>query len=81
LTLSDKLLDSSPKFQRLLRLIGSDLSTVSFDFQMSGLYENMNFKWLDSEFKNGLKKLLPQGMEQKIEAEIESVIESISAQQ
>ncbi|MBM3252407.1 MAG: hypothetical protein FJZ11_06510 [Candidatus Omnitrophica bacterium] len=79
LILSEKLLDSSPKFQRLLRLIGKDLSTVSFNFQMSGLYENMNFKWLDSEFKNGLKNLLPAGRERKIETEIESAIESISA--
>ncbi|MFH1655068.1 MAG: hypothetical protein ABH954_00445 [Candidatus Omnitrophota bacterium] len=79
LVLSEELLNTSPKFKRLLRLIGKDLSTVSFDFQMSGLYQNMNFKWLESEFKSRLKKLLPAGMERKLEAEIESAIESVSS--
>lgn len=81
LGLSDTLLNTSPKFKRLLKLIGKDLSSVNFDFQTSGFYETMNFKWLESEFKMRLQKLLPSGMERKIQEEIEQAVESISKEE
>jgi len=79
LVFSEKLLNSSAKFKRLLRMLGKEnAQKVNFDFQLSGLFNSMNFKWLESDFKNRLKNLMPQGMERAIENRIEKVIESIS---
>ena len=80
LAFSDSLLNTSPKFSKLLRILEEDISSVNFNFQMSGLYENMNFKWLESDFKTGLQKLLPSGIERKLEKQIEEAVETISSE-
>lgn len=77
LIFSEELLASSEKLTRLLRLL-KEVSTVNFDFQMSGLYQTMNFKWLASDFKTGLQKLLPAGMERNFEQQIEEAIATIT---
>ncbi len=78
LIFSEQLLDTSLKFKKLLKLLGKDASAVNFDFQMSGLYETMNFKWLESDFKDSLQKLLPARMERNLEQRIEDAIATIS---
>lgn len=78
LVFSEQLLASSAKLTRLLRIL-KEVSTVNFDFQMSGLYQNMNFKWLASDFKNGLQKLLPAGRERNLEQQIEEAVANITS--
>ncbi len=77
LIFSEGLLDSSEKLTRLLKIL-KEVSTVNFDFQMSGLYQTMNFKWLASDFKNGLQKLLPAGRERNLEQQIEEALANIA---
>jgi len=79
LVLSNELLEKSPRFNFLLKLLGKDMKGVSFNFQLSGLFDAMNFKWLESDFKTKLKDVLPPGMESAIEKNIEKIIESISS--
>jgi len=74
------LLESSPKFKRLLKLLGSDASSVAFNFQLSGPFRAMNFQWQESDFKRRLEELLPSGYERAIENKIEKVIEDISTE-
>jgi len=81
IALSRQLLQSSPKFKALLKRLKEDVDFLVLDFQLSGSPQAMNFKWLDSEFKNKLEKLLPGRMERGIEEEIEKLIQSVSQNQ
>jgi len=79
LTFSGKLLDTSAKFKRLLKLLGKENARlVNFDFQLSGLFNAMNFQWLESDFKERLKELLPPMIERILERRIGKVVKSIS---
>jgi len=77
--LAEKLLKKSAKFTLLLALIDKEADALSFDFQLSGVFNSVNFKWLESEFKGKLKKLLPGFVERGIENKIERAIGIISA--
>jgi hypothetical protein len=77
LALAKDLLGASEKFKPLLRLIKQDSDHINFDFQLSGIFEAMNFKWLESDFKKGFKDLLPASMEKGLEDQIETAVESI----
>lgn len=77
LALAKDLLGASEKFKPLLRLIKQDSEHINFDFQLSGVFEAMNFKWLESDFKTSLKDLLPASMEKGLEDQIETAVESI----
>ncbi|MBN2120537.1 MAG: hypothetical protein JW734_05740 [Candidatus Omnitrophica bacterium] len=79
LVLSRRLLEESVKFNSLLKLLGPDFSELSFDFQLSGDARAMNIHWLESDFKLGLKKAIPDFIERSIEAKLEKIIKSISA--
>jgi hypothetical protein len=74
LAISRQLLAKSPKFKPLVRLLGSQLHYFTFDFQLSGLVESMNFKWLDSEFKRRLRNKIPNFVERGIEQKVEAII-------
>jgi len=80
LVFAKELLLDSVKLRRLINSLDKDVSSVSFHFQLSGLFQAMNFKWLESDFKQTLQDLLPRWMERRLEGEIEKIIESISAQ-
>ena len=78
LTLTRELLKSSPKFTPLLRLVGKDLASFCFEFQLSGILDKMNFRWLQSDFKNRLQKAIPGFIERRIDENIEEAIQAIS---
>jgi hypothetical protein len=80
LVLTRDLLEKSSKLSPLLRILNEDLSSLAFNFQMSGFLRSMNFKWLESDFKNELQDLLPDRMERRIEKSVEEIITSISPQ-
>ncbi|MFC1658364.1 hypothetical protein ACFL1D_03140 [Candidatus Omnitrophota bacterium] len=80
LVFAKEFLRDSSKLRRLINYLDKGVPSVSFHFQLSGLFQAMNFKWLESDFKQTLQKLLPPRLERKIEGEIEKIIESISAQ-
>jgi len=78
LDLSRGLLEISPSFRPLLGLLQPDASFLRFDFQLSGLLESMNFKWLESDFKMNLQDMLSETRERGLEKGVEDIIDSIS---
>ncbi|UCC94884.1 MAG: hypothetical protein JSW40_08750 [Candidatus Omnitrophota bacterium] len=81
LGLSRETLATSPKFRPLLRILGGEFSRLDFDFQLSGLLDRMNFKWLESDFKRRLQDSIPDFIERGIEKKVEGAIGSISEEQ
>ena len=80
MSLLREILKDSPKFKSLLRILGEDVQSIAFDFQLSGLFDAMNFKWLETDFKRGLKGAIPSFMERGIERRIERAIKDISSE-
>jgi len=80
LRLARPLLEESEKFKPLLKLLGPDIDSLDFRFQLSGLADSPNFKWLESEFKQRLQKRLPGFIERALERRIDIAIQSISEQ-
>ncbi len=80
LTFPRSLLKESPKFTPLLNLLKKDVSDLSFNFQLSGRLNDMNFQWLQSDFKDQLQKAIPDFAEAGFEDKLQRIIESISAQ-
>ena len=74
LELSREILEASPKFKLILKLLGKEFSSLKFDFQLSGLIKEMNFKWLDSYFKKRLRDSIPDFIERGIERKIENIL-------
>jgi hypothetical protein len=68
-------LAKSEKFKPLVKLVGRNMPLFDFDFQLSGPAEAMNFKWLDSEFKDKLKKAIPGFVERGIERQVEMILD------
>jgi len=79
LSLRSNLLQKSPRFTPLLRLINAKQELIKFNFQLSGNLHGMNFQWLKSGFKDDLQKAIPnfakRGFEEKIEKVIGSILE------
>lgn len=75
---SRQLMQESPKFTPLLRLVKEKYPCLAFDFQLSGNLHAMNFQWLESDFKRELQDLLPNFIERKIEKNIEEIMEPLS---
>lgn len=77
LIFSDELLRQSPKFAPLLRALQKELDLIAFDFQLAGNLHRMNFKWLQSDFKDRVQKAIPNFLERQIERNIEEFIEGL----
>lgn len=77
LSLRSSLLQKSPRFAVLLRLINAKQELIKFNFQLSGSLHGMNFQWLKSDFKDELQKAIPNFAKRGFEAKVEKVIESI----
>jgi hypothetical protein len=75
LTIPRDVLAKSEKFKPLVKLVGRNMPLFDFDFQLSGPSDAMNFKWLDSEFKNKLKKAIPGFVEHGIERQVETILD------
>lgn len=76
LSLSRELLKGSAKFAPLLKLSDSGLDFLSFNFQLSGVLDAMNFQWLDSDLKKDVQGAIPGFIERKIERGVENIIDS-----
>ena len=81
LTMSRKLLSTSPKFKALLKMINKDVRLIPFDFRLSGLHNTMNFQWLNSEFKRKIRKAIPDFIEKIIQKRLEDSIKAIYEKQ
>lgn len=78
LDLSRELLKESPKFTPLLRLAADPgPASLTFNFQLSGVLDAMNFQWLSSDFKKDVQNAIPGFIERKIERSVEDLIESV----
>lgn len=75
LSLSNPVLNESPRFQRLVRVMrDAHVDHMRFDFQLSGLLCAMNFKWMESDFKRELQRKIPNFIERRIEHGIEDLL-------
>ena len=80
LSLSKVLLNESPKFTALLKLLSKDLAYLKFNFQLSGNLHGMNFQWLKYDLKRELQESIPGFIQRKLEKDVEDAIASISAE-
>ncbi|MBN1913724.1 MAG: hypothetical protein JW788_04920 [Candidatus Omnitrophica bacterium] len=78
LALSYPLMSSSSKLTRLLKILRKKTEFLNFDFQLSGNLNRMNFYWLSSDFKNEMRRVIPDFIERGIEKNIEGFIDSLS---
>ena len=77
LGLSRNLLKTSPKFRSLLNHIDKNVPSLNINFQLSGLFDAVNFKWLNSDFKQEIRRLIPDFIERGIERKVENAVEDI----
>ncbi len=75
LGLSRGILQESPKFRAILRMFEQDIPSLFFDFQLSGNQDAMNFKWLQSEFKQRIQDRIPNFVERMIDRKIDTILE------
>ena len=81
LTFTKELMERSAKLRPLLRLVGKDISTLTFDFRLSGNLHNMNFLWLESDFKKKLRGSIPGFLERALEKQIEQSLAPLTSAQ
>ena len=74
LLFSREVLEDSPRFKLILKLLGRDFADLSFDFQLSGLLHDINFKWLDSYFKKRVRDSIPDFIERGLERKIDNIM-------
>jgi hypothetical protein len=77
---SRQFLEDSRKLKPLVVILGKDLPSVDFDFQLSGAPGAVNFKWLNSDFKERLYKKIPNFIRSSVEKDIEGVLRGLLAQ-
>ncbi len=78
LTCSRPLLERTEKFKPLLRLAGEDVGALTFDFRLSGSLHQMNFLWMESDFKRKLRDAIPGFMERNVEKKIEESLSPVA---
>ncbi len=78
LTCNRDLLSRSAKFKPLMGLVGKDVEALTFEFRLSGNLHHMNFLWLESDFKNRLRKAIPGFMERSLEKKIEESLQPLA---
>ncbi|MCX7927709.1 MAG: hypothetical protein N2606_06210 [Candidatus Omnitrophica bacterium] len=78
LSIHKDLLQNSNKFKPLLRLVGKEISMLTFDFKLSGELNNINFQWLESDFKQRLRDSIPGFVEKYLERQIEDSLLPLS---
>jgi hypothetical protein len=78
LTCSRDLLQHSSKFKPLMRLVGKDVGALTFEFRLSGNLHQMNFLWLESDFKHKLRAAIPNFMERSVEKKIEESLQPLA---
>ncbi len=78
LTCNRGLLGRSTKFRPLMRLVGKDVAALTFEFRLSGNLHQMNFLWLESDFKHKLRDAIPNFMERSVEKKIEESLQPLT---
>lgn len=74
--LPKRILQSSPRQRILAKRLGKDAVAANFDFQFSGTFEAINFKWLESELRDKIKSYIPDFIERSIERKIEKSLDA-----
>ena len=74
--LSKRILQSSPRQRVLAKRLDKDAVAANFDFQFSGTFEAINFKWLESELRDKIKSYIPDFIERSIERKIEKSLDA-----
>lgn len=74
--LPKRILQSSPRQRVLAKRLDKDEVAANFDFQFSGTFEAINFKWLESELRDKIKSYIPDFIERSIERKIEKSLDA-----
>lgn len=78
LLLNRQMLEQSPKFRPILRIVGKKKPALNFVFRLSGQPRALNFFWLQSDFKKELQNAIPGFIERKIQRNVERMVNSLS---
>lgn len=76
LSFAKQMLSESPKFRPILKVFEED-PALTFDFQLSGNQEAVNFQWLDSECKQKIQSYIPDFIEHRIEKNIDDSLNPV----
>ncbi|MBU0469252.1 MAG: hypothetical protein KJ736_09380, partial [Candidatus Omnitrophica bacterium] len=68
------MMKESKRFRSLLKRIKDDRQLVAFDFRLLGGLSNINFQWMQSDFKEAATGVIPSFIKRKIEKKIEKAI-------
>jgi len=77
LSLNRDLLQQSAKFRPFLRQLDENIDFLSFDFQLSGYVDAVNFQWLETDLKNEIQSMIPDFIERKIERNVDKALEPV----
>jgi hypothetical protein len=77
---SRQFLKDSKKLRPLVAILGKNMPLIDFDFQLSGAPDAVNFKWLNSDFKERLYSKIPGFVRGSVEKDIENVLKPLLAQ-
>jgi hypothetical protein len=67
-------LSESSNFRALLKRLGNDVPSVSFDFRLAGSPDLIHFEWSETDMKEKIKGKIPRFIQRRIEREIEKLI-------
>ncbi|MCD4778987.1 MAG: hypothetical protein K8S27_00345 [Candidatus Omnitrophica bacterium] len=67
-------LSDSSNFRALLKRLGKDVNSVSFDFRLAGSPDLIHFEWSETDMKEQIKGKIPRFIQRRIEREIEKLI-------
>ncbi|MDD5614256.1 MAG: hypothetical protein PHQ54_04200 [Candidatus Omnitrophica bacterium] len=79
LSLSKSVVAESVKLRPLMKILENELDYLVFDFQLSGFKNAVNFKWLESDFKDRLRRSIPGFIERGLERRVEDILRTFSA--
>lgn len=75
MSFSRPMLERSEKLRRIAGMFEDKVAAVTFDFQLSGTQDAVNFQWLDNGYKEQIRKRMPDFIERIIERRVEESID------
>src|SRR3989338_7250223 len=78
-TFSRSLTKESSKMRTVFGLYDKTMPAITFDFQLSGNENALNFQWLPSEAKRKIQDRIPNFIERGIERKIDAMMDTQSS--
>jgi hypothetical protein len=77
--LSRDLLTESPKFRKLLKILGDKSKFVEFPFALSGTIHNPRLQWLANDFKRSLERRIPAWYRRNMQKAIDEAVDEMNS--